>query len=137
MICSQCKSEHSRTGQRYCHDCHAAHMRRWRRTHRLTGDAKFRAKARAIASKAMHRGKLTKKPCEMCGSAQSEKHHENYSEPLKVRWLCRKHHLEWHRDHPMEIVSPGTSRKKVKSATRAKSCKNRKTETAKTALEHA
>ena len=45
----------------------------------------------AIAS-----GKLTKKPCEKCG-AEAEAHHDDYNYPLKVRWLCRKHHAEWHR----------------------------------------
>ena len=31
--CSSCGKLHSRTGQRYCGDCHAAYMRAWRKTH--------------------------------------------------------------------------------------------------------
>ena len=33
--------------------------------------------------------------CEGCGE-KAEKHHENYDEPLVVKWLCRECHLEHH-----------------------------------------
>lgn len=46
---------------------------------------------RAIAS-----GRLLRQPCEVCGIAKVDAHHDDYSEPLNVRWLCRKHHLEHH-----------------------------------------
>lgn len=45
-------------------------------------------------------GKLVRLPCEMCGDKKSEGHHTDYGEPLKVSWLCRKHHEEWHRNNP-------------------------------------
>lgn len=35
-------------------------------------------------------------PCEVCGSINSQAHHDNYSEPLEVRWLCPLHHAEVH-----------------------------------------
>jgi hypothetical protein len=41
-------------------------------------------------------GKLSKAPCEICGSGNSEAHHEDYSRPLDVSWLCPKHHNERH-----------------------------------------
>jgi excisionase family DNA binding protein len=50
--------------------------------------------ARKAASSAQQRGTLTPKPCEVCGSLDVEKHHEDYDQPLEVRWLCRKHHVE-------------------------------------------
>lgn len=28
--CTGCRRSHTRKGQRYCHDCHAAYMKRWR-----------------------------------------------------------------------------------------------------------
>jgi hypothetical protein len=47
------------------------------------------------------RGKLIPKPCENCGSVDSQKHHEDYRKPLVVKWLCRACHLALH-----EIVGP-------------------------------
>jgi len=41
---------------------------------------------------------LSKKPCEVCGAEKVHGHHENYDEPLKVRWLCPKHHSERHKE---------------------------------------
>ena len=39
-------------------------------------------------------------PCEVCGTRENiEKHHEDYTKPLKVRWLCRKHHRELHKKY--------------------------------------
>lgn len=35
-------------------------------------------------------------PCEVCGDPKSDAHHEDYSKPLEVIWLCRKHHAERH-----------------------------------------
>ena len=42
---------------------------------------------------------LATQPCEVCKSSELvHAHHENYDEPLKVRWLCPKHHTERHRE---------------------------------------
>jgi len=41
-------------------------------------------------------GKLVKKPCEVCGD-KANAHHDDYSKPLDVRWLCTTHHVEHHR----------------------------------------
>ena len=56
-------------------------------------------KARAAVSRAMRSGKLVREPCESCGAAKSEGHHEDYTKPLDVRWLCRKCHCAHHRAH--------------------------------------
>lgn len=40
--------------------------------------------------------RLPKKPCEVCGSANSQRHHHDYSKPLSVRYFCPKHHSEHH-----------------------------------------
>ncbi len=34
---------------------------------------------------------LEKQPCMVCG-AKAEAHHIDYKQPLKVLWLCKKHH---------------------------------------------
>jgi ribosomal protein S27AE len=41
-------------------------------------------------------GRMTQKPCEICGDGPADAHHDDYAEPLSVRWLCRVHHAEWH-----------------------------------------
>lgn len=82
----------------YCNDCHAAYMRGWRPEHPLTAEQKVKDNARAYANVYQKRGKLIPQPCEQCGSSESEKHHEDYSKPLDVRWLCRQCHLALHRE---------------------------------------
>jgi hypothetical protein len=56
-----------------------------------------RAKAQKISSNAIMTGKLISQPCEVCGNSKTDGHHDDYSKPLEVRWLCRKHHKEVHR----------------------------------------
>jgi len=39
------------------------------------------------------RGTLTPGPCETCGTTESvEAHHEDFSAPAAVRWLCSRCH---------------------------------------------
>lgn len=52
--------------------------------------------ARAAVYNALKRGDLVRRPCEKCGLEKSEGHHDDYSKPLEVRWLCRTHHVEHH-----------------------------------------
>ena len=47
--------------------------------------------------KAIQRNKLLREPCEVCGVVNSEAHHDDYTKPLSVRWLCFKHHREHHK----------------------------------------
>ena len=43
--------------------------------------------------------RLESKPCEYpnCGCLKTEAHHWDYSRPLDVVWLCKKHHEEYHK----------------------------------------
>lgn len=52
--------------------------------------------ARKKLMHAVERGKIIKQPCTICGNQKSEAHHPDYSKPLDVVWLCRKHHVEEH-----------------------------------------
>lgn len=53
-------------------------------------------KAKLITGNAIKYGKLIKQPCEICGEIKVQAHHDDYSKPLEVRWLCVKHHNEYH-----------------------------------------
>jgi hypothetical protein len=41
--------------------------------------------------------KLVKEPCESCGRQPAQAHHDDYSKPLEVRWLCSACHGVEHR----------------------------------------
>lgn len=52
--------------------------------------------ARKKVRRAVASGLLVPKPCEVCGNCQVQAHHDDYSKPLDVRWLCFVHHREVH-----------------------------------------
>ncbi len=55
-------------------------------------------KARYLVGNALRGGKLKRQPCSVCGTEDClEAHHEDYTKPLVVSWLCRKHHRELHK----------------------------------------
>ncbi len=57
----------------------------------------LRRAARIMVGNALRDGHILKNNCEACGDERSQAHHDNYYEPLNVRWLCRKCHNEWHK----------------------------------------
>ena len=73
-----------------------SHQLRWDRANR---DAK---RAHHAVAKALRKGRLTREPCEVCGAVHGvdgavlHAHHEDYSKPLDVVWLCRRHHRRLH-----------------------------------------
>lgn len=94
-----------RVTQPYCHPCHIAYHKGWRGT--PEGQAKFsksenaskrrypeRKRARDLLSQAVKRGKVKPLPCCIGGDCAGgvEAHHHDYSKPLDVQWVCRKHH---------------------------------------------
>lgn len=90
----------------YCKECHITYFKKYaftkirkkhqqRKTANWTQKNPEKRKAHNILNTALHAGKITRQPCQVCGSTQRvEAHHEDYSKPLEVEWLCRKHHLE-------------------------------------------
>lgn len=54
-------------------------------------------KARALLRRAIQIGKIKKGKCEDCGVRKTEGHHIDYNKPLRVKWLCAKHHRVIHR----------------------------------------
>lgn len=73
-------------------------MRETRPKHsELPAEQKKRANCRSYANVYQGRGLIKPEPCEGCG-APAEKHHDDYDQPLKVRWMCRACHLDFHRE---------------------------------------
>lgn len=52
--------------------------------------------AHLLVQNAVKRDEKKKMPCEICGKRKTEGHHDDYSKPMDVRWLCRKHHMGHH-----------------------------------------
>jgi hypothetical protein len=46
----------------------------------------------ATVSAARKRGEVMARPCQVCGSEKAVAHHEDYTRPLDLTWLCRTHH---------------------------------------------
>lgn len=64
--------------------------------HRVVG------RAHDTVRHAIKRGNLTRpETCEQCGlTGRIEAAHYDYSEPLRVRWLCKSCHVLWDRAQP-------------------------------------
>jgi len=45
---------------------------------------------------AVSTSKIVKQPCIICHNTKAEGHHFDYTRPLDVMWLCRKHHKQTH-----------------------------------------
>jgi hypothetical protein len=47
---------------------------------------------------ALSEGVLRPQSCEVCGTSQPiHAHHDDYSAPVDVRWLCQEHHIAHHK----------------------------------------
>lgn len=54
-------------------------------------------KAHSKVNWALKSGKLKRKNnCDECGVSPTVAHHDDYSKPLSVRWLCQGCHKRWH-----------------------------------------
>jgi len=79
--------------------------------HFYRGGTRAEDRAHNIVEKAVLRGVLVPQPCEVCGSnslmadgrRDVQAHHDDYEKPLEVRWLCQRHHHDWHK---MNSLSP-------------------------------
>lgn len=100
-MCSRCKSKLRAPGHRYCRQCRNLSVREW--VAKKGGDWAYitadierhkKALARQLINNWIKRGKILRRPCEMCGNPNTTAHHDNYDRPDQVRWLCREHHSE-------------------------------------------
>ena len=97
LICGKefmARVDHLKVGKgKYCHDCcHKPGGKVMRSLYPILPafNSHLAYKARKIAKV------LPKKPCEVCNLQDADKHHDDYSKPLKINWLCRKHHIQKH-----------------------------------------
>jgi len=68
-----------------------ASKRSWKKTHRVKN------RAQKLLHYHVKAGHVQRQPCEVCGASNAQAHHDDYSKPLEVRWLCPTHHGEQHR----------------------------------------
>ena len=53
-------------------------------------------KVHKIVWSAIKNKKLDRMPCVICGRKDAHAHHEDYSKPFDIVWLCQLHHNQYH-----------------------------------------
>ena len=106
-LCRSCQTVISADWYRSHPEAKRAKERRYRDAHRDSRRAEYvryreknadKVKARLAVSSALKSGALSREDCRVCGERRSEAHHDDYSKPLDVTWLCNVHHRERHGD---------------------------------------
>ena len=70
--------------------------------HFFRGGSRSSDRAHNLTEQAILKGILIRQPCEVCGEtgnfvdgrSRVQAHHDDYTKPLEVRWLCQQHHLD-------------------------------------------
>lgn len=75
---------------------HKSKHNEWNRKKYYTLEGNKNQKARSKLNDRIRRKIIKPKSCEKCGG-KAQAHHPDYNKPLKVRWLCTKHHGQEHR----------------------------------------
>lgn len=122
LHCKVCKfvkddNEFYKSNQSTCKDCvraavsrnRAANIEYYRAYDRARGNRqgirylkKYRSSnpkkyvAHCAVNNAIRDKKIMRLPCELCGEEPAHAHHDDYTKPLEVRWLCPAHHRQWH-----------------------------------------
>jgi hypothetical protein len=95
-LCSRAATKRAMSRRRSSADYRAGELAQDNRRYRDDVGFRQRAIARSRANKALKRGELTRLPCAVCSDPKAEMHHRDYSKPLEIEWLCKKHHLAHH-----------------------------------------
>ena len=69
----------------------------YNRNLRRKKDNPEKVKAQYLVRLEIRYGRMKRLPCIKCGNPLSQGHHEDYTKPLDVIWLCSKHHNELHK----------------------------------------
>jgi hypothetical protein len=105
-VCGPCESRIATDWARRNRDKKRASNNKWHAAHssqRASRTASWRsshpekkAAHQAVQTAVRNRG-LVKSPCQVCGRAiRIHAHHDDYSKPLDVIWLCHEHHMARH-----------------------------------------
>lgn len=70
----------------------------WERKRLYSRRDKLKKTVRAITRRAITGGLILPKPCERCGNEDVQAHHEDYTKPLEIVWLCKLCHGQRHRE---------------------------------------
>jgi hypothetical protein len=73
------------------------HSKQYQKDRSLLLDVQIQKLAQYASRAAIKKGIIRICGCEICGQSNVVAHHDDYGDPLGVRWLCRKHHKDWHR----------------------------------------
>lgn len=122
LVCWPCRNEESRRANRNARSQPGAparapakvtiasnmSRRRWDRAN------PEKRSAHKLVEMALLSKRLVKQPCERCGCENVHAHHDDYSLPLDVTWLCPLHHAARHKElaalsAPMSPTSLGDS----------------------------
>ena len=86
------------------------YISKWRKENNFIDNKKYHEKypeksaAHKLVYLAVKSGKIKKKPCMVCKSSKTvHAHHDDYFQPLKVKWFCPLHHRHYH----LKKLSPG------------------------------
>ena len=71
-------------------------MREYQRNYRKDEVVRMKDLSRMAAHYAFRCGDIVQRDCEVCGNSRTEMHHDDYTKPLEVRWLCRSCHEKEH-----------------------------------------
>ena len=105
--CKECSKADS-TARRYAkiEEVRAYDRERNKLSYRIgrnsVGNAKWQAahpdrrRAHVLVRRAIIDGRLFIESCVVCGNWKTHAHHDDYTKPLMVRWLCAEHHSLWH-----------------------------------------
>lgn len=121
MKCAECgKANKIRKYRRVCMKCESRHAVEWAKNNRdkkrkannryhakISAERAMRTRlyrtrhpsayaAHKAVQTALRNGTMVKRSCVICGSRKTHAHHEDYSKPLQVVWLCHAHHMERH-----------------------------------------
>lgn len=93
----RCGNEFASYSKCFCVDCYRAYRAAKRQDPQYMQQT-FKDAVRSFTRRCITIGILVKEPCKVCGTNENiEAHHEDYTKPLDVIWLCRNHHREHHK----------------------------------------